>query len=401
MRSLRNMMTRSLLTLSLVVLLLALAFWTIRPSPYGEWLGLAGLNKYTPLYLIQEWANRRVGPTTPLGLLSQFPSDDLWIAGALLVAIGIVLVLLGHHGRGGQAGSGLTRRIRLLRPRGISLRVRTVLVLIAILALELGWEVVAWRAWRLREIYLAQKIRIISNQKSYRDNLNRTNAQLANLEAGLWLFGDQTMYTAEAKAASLSYYRDRLMRELSYNAAFIAYYDDKLLRKYEAAAEDPLRPIPPDPPPPESRSDGDPYSWLINGNYERALTGFDELIRLYPDYPEAHDRRAWLLATSPLEMMRNGKLAVMEARRACELTSWKAPWFFPALAAAYAEAGDFASAISWEQKARESGTRQFGSDKDPLTFYKAGKPFRLPLQPGPRMPSSAASEASSPSSGIR
>jgi hypothetical protein len=42
---------------------------------------------------------------------------------------------------------------------------------------------------------------------------------------------------------------------------------------------------------------------------------------------------------------RNGKLAVLEAGRACELTNWQQERFVSTLASAYAEAGDFASAL--------------------------------------------------------
>jgi len=395
MRSLKTIVARWLLGLSLVVLVLALVFWLIRPSPYGEWLGLAGLGQITPLHVIGEWANRRVGPTTPLGLLSQFPSDDLLIAAALLIAIGIVLVLLWNPRRGDQAGSTLTRRIRLIWPRGMSLRVRTVLVLIAIVALDLGWEVVGWRAWRLRQSYVERAGDIIVRRKFYEDSFRRIRAELAQLEAGRWLFGEQMTYTTQAKAAILAFDRDRLTREASSYSALIEYYSDKLLHKYEAAAEDPLRPIPPDPPrPQEFLPEDDPNFCLGTADYERALVGFDKWIRLYPDLPAAHERRAWLLATCPLATIRNGKLAVLEARRACELTNWKLPWNFSTLAAAHAEIGDFAGAVSWEQKARTGSNRDFGPDKDPLTLYKMGKPVRLPLPPGYRKPSSAESEGS-------
>jgi hypothetical protein len=71
----------------------------------------------------------------------------------------------------------------------------------------------------------------------------------------------------------------------------------QLRRTYEAAAEDPLRQISPDPPLPEHQPEAESYFWLNSGKYDRALAGFDELIRLYHDYPPAHDGRAWILAT--------------------------------------------------------------------------------------------------------
>jgi len=291
MRSSGKKMMRWLLSLALLVLVLAIVFWAVRPSPYGDWLGLAGLYQFTPLYVIREWANRRLGPRTPLGFLSLFPAVDLMIAGALLTAVVVVIVLLRNPGSDGLPGSGLARPIRFLRPRGVSLRVRTILVIIAILALELGWEVVAWRAWRLRENYLKETSRLISIETAYEKQLQGIKSARAKLEAGPWLVGVQETYTAEAKAAILSHDHDRLMRDASYTSVLVAFYG-QLRRKYEAAAEDSLRPIPPDPPLREPQPEPEPDLWQSIGEYDRASAGFDELIRLYPDYPEAHERRA-------------------------------------------------------------------------------------------------------------
>ncbi len=193
-------MRRWLLALSLPVLVLAMAFWAIRPSPYGDWLGLAGLNQETPALVIGEWANRRRGPRTLLGFLSLFPADDVLIAGALLVAMVIVLVLLWNPASDGQPGSGLSKRLRFRWPRGASLRVRTILVIVAILAVEFGWEVVAWRAWRFHEIYLSQVSRLIPLETQYKKRAETIKRELANLEAGRWLSGVQESYTATSES---------------------------------------------------------------------------------------------------------------------------------------------------------------------------------------------------------
>jgi tetratricopeptide (TPR) repeat protein len=369
------MMRRWLLALSLPVLVLAMAFWAIRPSPYGDWLGLAGLYQETPALVIREWANRLRGPRTLLGFLSLFPADDVAIAGALFAAIVIVLVLLWNPALDGQPGSGLSKRLRFRWPRGASLRVRTILVIVAILACELGWEVVAWRAWRIHEICLQQISRLIPLETEYKKRAETIKVELANLEAGRWLFGVQESYTDQAKAAILSHDRDRLMREATYTSALVTYYG-QLRRMYESDVEDPPRPIALDPPLNEHPQEREPYIWLAQRKYDRALAAFDELILLYPDYPEAHERRAWMLATCPLSSIRDGKLAIMDATRACELTDWKEPGFVSTLAAAYAEAGDFASATSWEEEALSSSTPRFSWDEERLKLYKAGKPLR-------------------------
>lgn len=81
--------------------------------------------------------------------------------------------------------------------------------------------------------------------------------------------------------------------------------------------------------------------------YALALADLDACIRVAPDHYAAYARKAWLLATCPDAKLRNGQLAVELATRACQLQKWKRP-ARQALAAAYAEAGEFDKAIEQE-----------------------------------------------------
>jgi tetratricopeptide (TPR) repeat protein len=78
-----------------------------------------------------------------------------------------------------------------------------------------------------------------------------------------------------------------------------------------------------------------------------------------PDSPRMLDELAWLLATYPDSKSRDGNEAVHLAEHACNLTERKIPALLDTLAAAYAEAGDFAHAISVVEealsRARSSG----------------------------------------------
>ena len=119
--------------------------------------------------------------------------------------------------------------------------------------------------------------------------------------------------------------------------------------------------------------------WIAKKDYENAIADFDDAIRLAPRYALAYNNRAWLLATCPSAKGRNGKGAVESAKEACRLTSWNYNVYVDTLAAAYAEAGDFESAVQWQTKAI-SLTRDETEKADyrtRLKLYREKKAYHL------------------------
>ena len=92
------------------------------------------------------------------------------------------------------------------------------------------------------------------------------------------------------------------------------------------------------------------------GNYSRALDDYDKLASITASQLPltcawALNGRAWVRATCPDASFRNGKQAVADAKTACTSMSWRDSNCVDTLAAAYAETGDFESAIRYEQQA--------------------------------------------------
>lgn len=118
-------------------------------------------------------------------------------------------------------------------------------------------------------------------------------------------------------------------------------------------------------------------SWHQQGRYDKARADFDEAIRLEPNDFGSCCQLAWLLATCPDATFRDGKRAIELATNACEVSDWKNAYGLCALAAAYAESGDFANAVKWQE-----AFLRLGSEEDKkkwgflLDLYKSGKPFR-------------------------
>ncbi len=91
------------------------------------------------------------------------------------------------------------------------------------------------------------------------------------------------------------------------------------------------------------------------GNYGRALDDYNRLVSISASSLSmtcawALNARAWLLATCPNASLRNGQQAVADAKTACTSRACGSGCI-DTLAAAYAETGDFDSAIRFEQQA--------------------------------------------------
>jgi Tfp pilus assembly protein PilF len=90
------------------------------------------------------------------------------------------------------------------------------------------------------------------------------------------------------------------------------------------------------------------------GKYADALKEFNYLISLHPrnvTLARALGDRAWFQATCPDASFRNGQEAIKDAKAACSIMVWKDENMIETLAAAYAEVGDFNSAVQYAQQA--------------------------------------------------
>ncbi len=119
------------------------------------------------------------------------------------------------------------------------------------------------------------------------------------------------------------------------------------------------------------------------GRYADALKELDHVVRIRPpvdSYARALRDRAWFLATCPDASFRNGAQAVQDGKIACKLTNWNDESAIETLAVAYAEVGDFDSAVRYAQQALAiKGVTPTGSKKIQrhLESFQQHKPIRL------------------------
>ena len=124
--------------------------------------------------------------------------------------------------------------------------------------------------------------------------------------------------------------------------------------------------------------------WLaLKGQAAEAAAQYREAIRLRPNYAKALNNLAWMLATQPDPRLRDGQEAVQLARRAAELSGGNDAGDLDTLAAACAEAQQFAEAVSVAERA--AGLAQAAGQKElarqiqaRLQGYRSEQPYREP-----------------------
>jgi tetratricopeptide (TPR) repeat protein len=348
--------------------------WATRPTRiYSDWLGLSGPRSDSPFSRVVNWAAWNDGPRTPSGLVALFDLGEFVFAAVLLFGLFLLIVfLLSPRKTETPMWRRMTVKIGALR-----FRMRTAVVLIAIIALYLSWEIGAPRTWRVRSEYLRKAQQAARGVESNLPTLREIREDRPDRVRRGASFDParRDLQQRRAAAASAVAFEELKQPEVDLQLARLVFFTE-LKHKYEQAANDPWKPVAPDRPSPTTETAA--AEWLHLGDYPRALAVYDELARAYPDLVEAHSRSAWLRATCPDALYRDGKRAVESAQRACELTHWQNPAEIEVLAAACAEAGDFGSAVKWQEKAVSltADPGRVSACQKRLDVYREGKPFR-------------------------
>jgi Flp pilus assembly protein TadD len=132
--------------------------------------------------------------------------------------------------------------------------------------------------------------------------------------------------------------------------------------------------------------DGDAHYNLGNtllqmGRAADAVIEYETAVRIDPKDTQALNNLAWVLATCPDALVRDGAKAVQFAERADSLTERRSPVISATLAAAYAEAGRFSDAVKTGQHAlqlaaTEGNISRADSIRAQIEVYQSGAAFR-------------------------
>lgn len=122
------------------------------------------------------------------------------------------------------------------------------------------------------------------------------------------------------------------------------------------------------------------HLWQDSNEDSAAVADFAQAARFNPGDGTYWNEAAWLLATSPIDELRNGELAIRYALNACEATEDPPYGFIDTLAAAYAAAGEYEFAFAMQNKAiAKAGDAAddalLKEYKQRRALYAAKKPF--------------------------
>lgn len=119
------------------------------------------------------------------------------------------------------------------------------------------------------------------------------------------------------------------------------------------------------------------FAFKTLGEYQKAIEDYQRAIHFEPQSPNVYNDLAWLLATCPDEVFRDGTKALEFAKYACQLTEHKNANYLDTLAAAHAELSQFPEALKWGQKAAQlAGKDELPSIQQHMKQYENKKAWR-------------------------
>jgi tetratricopeptide (TPR) repeat protein len=117
-----------------------------------------------------------------------------------------------------------------------------------------------------------------------------------------------------------------------------------------------------------------------SGELDKAVGVYSDLMQRYPTEAQPFNDCAWLLATGTKDSVRNGQRALELANQACQLTNYQNAGYLDTLAAAFAEKGEFANALKWQEEAVKMASQEppevQADIKARIDLYKQNKPYR-------------------------
>jgi len=206
---------------------------------------------------------------------------------------------------------------------------------------------------------------LYSKQKAYDKAHALVDEQLKNTPDELrWILVKSSVYSTQKEwDKAMDWLESHLQKTPDSRVLHLALLEVLYDKKSFRAAKERLRPLLEKEPNDLRLLSFDSQLSISLGLHAEAIEALTKVVEADPDDFTSVNNLAWILATSPVDSLRDGRRAVELAEKAGEMTRFKRAFVLSTLAAAYAEAGDFEKAREWaiisvEVAKKERGTTE-------------------------------------------
>ena len=241
--------------------------------------------------------------------------------------------------------------------------------------------------------WISELVGIYSRQKEYDKALAVVEEQLEkNPDELRWILAKAGVYTAQEKwDEAVDWIELQLQKAPDSRILNVSLLEVLHGKKSYRVAKERLRPMLEQEPNNLLLLRFDSQLLISLGLHAEAVEALSKIVESDPKDYTSINNLAWILATSPLDSVRDGKRAVELAEKAGELSRHKRAFVLSTLAAAYAEAGDFAKAREWAKISVEVANKERGKTEEERKellehlqkeweFFSQDQPFREMLE---------------------
>lgn len=112
---------------------------------------------------------------------------------------------------------------------------------------------------------------------------------------------------------------------------------------------------------------------LSLGRHGNAVEAYEKAMKIDSENAVLVNNLAWVLATSPIDIVRDANRSLELATKACELSEYKEAFILSTLSAAYAEKGDYDKALEWIGKAIDMAKENIETADSPSAKKRAAE----------------------------
>ena len=214
--------------------------------------------------------------------------------------------------------------------------------------------------------WLAILVEIYTKQKAYDRALALVEEQLTKDSGELrWIFAKAGIFSGQKQwDEAVNWLESQIQKTPDSRAIQLALVGALSDKKSFRAAKERIRPLLEEEPDNLMLLRLDSQLSISLGLHSEAVEALTKVVESDPKDYTSINNLAWILATSPVDSVRDGSRAVELAEKAGELTRHKRAFILSTLAAAHAEAGDFEKAKKWSEMSVEVAKTERGQTEE-------------------------------------